>query len=417
MTSVASSDWKRTLAPWYLAEFLHSFSVTVYSTGAYFYASERLGATPAQCLWLSAGWGLSYVFISLLAGVLSERWGARRLIVGMGTACGLTALAGLTTVYLPAARSLWGLFLAMAAFNLTANQLWPALESAITRSPGSVPLSRRVAGYNLTWGSSSFAAIFCIPYIKAASWSMIFILPAAGCLAGAAVAHFLAVPQESIGTRPEGTEQRGSAPGASRLRAQRLLHMAWVGNAMSYVALNVLVPVLPVIVRLSGATTASAAAVLISVWSLTRTAGFLLTWRWTSWQYSVRWLLGAYLVLMISFAAMLLAPQNTALLLAAEATFGASAALLYSSSLYYAMHVSSGAGGHAGVHEALIGVGVTIGPLAGALAGAASTGAPGSIPPATIAAVCGVLGAGFAALVALGLRAGRRPADAPPRPA
>ena len=411
--SIGASDWKRTLAPWYLAEFLHSYGVTIYSTCVYFYAVERFGASPAQCLWLSAGGGLIYVFISLLAGHLSEIWGARRLLVRMGGGCAFTALAGLATLYLPAARSLWWLFLAMTAFNLTANQLWPAFESAVTRSPASAPLSRRVAAYNLTWASSSFAGFFCAPYVKAAGWTLVFVLPAGICLAAAGVVHFLAIRQEEIGPSAAQTEPEASSEAAAvKRRARTLLHMAWIGNAMSYVAIFVLIPVLPTIVRIAGVSTALGAAVLISVWTLARAAGFLLTWHWTGWHYSVRWMLGAYLLMAISFIVVLSLPQVSVVLLAAQALFGLAVALLYSSSLYYAMHVSSGAGGHAGVHEALIGLGAAVGPLAGALAGGGSTAAPGRIPPAIVLAVGMVLAAGFAAAAALGLRAGPRSATA-----
>jgi MFS family permease len=407
---------RRTLLPWYAAEFVHSFSVTVYTICVYFYAENQLHATPTQCLWLSAGWGFTYVFFALLAGHWSEKWGPRRLIARMGIGSGLTALLGLVLLHpalfhIEGIANLWVLFLAMTAFNFTCNQLWPPLESAITRSPGKMALSTRMALYNLTWGASNFLGFFCAPYVRGFGWNFIFIIPALGCLLAVGIVIWRAIPQSMILAEhvPDDAPTEAPDPRIAR-RATTLLHMAWIANAMAYVAINVVTPVLPTVVRISGVTAALATAVIVSSWSLMRSVGFVITWRWTGWHYSVRWLLGAFAVMGLSFATILVYPGNIPVLLAAEAVFGLTIALLYSASLYYAMHVSSGSGGHAGIHEALIGLGIGIGPTAGALAGASGGGQDsGRIAPGTILAVGGVLTAGFIALCVLGAKAGKKP--------
>ena len=65
----------RSLLPWYSAEFLASYAATLFITGCYDWAEKGIGATPSERLWLSALWGLEYIFISLFAGRLSEKWG------------------------------------------------------------------------------------------------------------------------------------------------------------------------------------------------------------------------------------------------------------------------------------------------------------------------------------------------------
>jgi MFS family permease len=115
------------------------------------------------------------------------------------------------------------------------------------------------------------------------------------------------------------------------------------------------------------------AGFVTSVWGLTRAAGFLVVGKWTGWHYKARWLVGSQLALAASFLAMMIIPSMT-MLITAQIIFGLSTALIYSSSLYYAMHTSEGSGGHAGFHEALIGLGIFIGPAVGALAGGDTVG-------------------------------------------
>lgn len=401
---------RRTLGPWYAAEFLNSFAITLYSTCAYFFAEKFLHATPVQCLWLSAGWGFAYVPFALLSGYLTEKWGQRRLILRLSTGCVFTALLGLLIIIFPACQNLWMLFLAMTAVNFTCNQIWPPMESAITRTPGKMRLSTRIALYNLTWSSASFIAFFVVSYVQTLGWYAIFIIPALGFLVSTLIIFGLGIPQKLIGSQEIHNEENAAdAPPtdpAQIARARTLLHMAWIGNAMAYVAINVLIPVLPTLVKLSGVTLESTVAVIVSTWALTRFVGFFITWRWSGWHYSVRWMIASYILLMASFTAILALPANIPLLLTAEVVFGLSTALLYFASLYYAMHVSSGGGGHAGIHEALIGLGIGVGPAVGALAG--TSGDVTKIDPYTIGAVVGVLFLGLVSLIILGFRAGSK---------
>jgi MFS family permease len=158
-----------------------------------------------------------------------------------------------------------------------------------------------------------------------------------------------------------------------RDRAAVLLKMAWVGNALAYVAINVLIPVMLRLATESGVTDLAAAGAITSVWSFTRFAAFGLVWWWVGWHYNVRWLLAAQFALALTFFAMLTWHWAPALVVA-QILFGLATALVYSSSLYYAMHVSDGHGGHAGLHEALIGLGIAVGPTIGALAGTGELG-------------------------------------------
>ena len=73
----------------------------------------------------------------------------------------------------------------------------------------------------------------------------------------------------------------------------------------------------------------------------------------------------AYLALIGTFAAILMAP-NLAVLVLAQIVFGCVVGLIYYSSLFYSMDLGDTKGEHGGIHEAAIGLGNFAGPAVGA---------------------------------------------------
>jgi predicted MFS family arabinose efflux permease len=146
--------------------------------------------------------------------------------------------------------------------------------------------------------------------------------------------------------------------------AKRFLRMAWVANPFAYVAINTLIAVVPGVARRLELST-MVAGFCCSVWCFARLAAFAVLWRWNGWHYRFRWLLLAYLGLVGSFAAVVLAPSLTMLVLA-QLIFGATVGLIYYSSLFYSMDRSETKGEHGGIHEAVIGLGNCTGPAVGA---------------------------------------------------
>lgn len=405
-TITGPADW-RALSPWYLAELLNCFGCTLFTSGSYLYAKTVLGLSPADRLWLAAGWGFTYTFFALLAGWLSDRWGPQRLVFRMAILGIGSASLSLLVLFWPRMHNAWGLFATMTAYNLTCTQMWPPMESAISRMPTRVSLMTRMTIYNLIWSGAGFGALFTVGTIAQLGWHWIYVIPAISMAGVVALLVFCTMGQSTPETP---TADHTTAPAdpksdqdpALARRSTTLLHMAWLANAMAYVAITVVIPLMPTLADKAGVRSLAAVGLFQSPWALLRFVGFILMWKWTGWHYSVRWMLGAYVALAATFAVMLLSPANIVIFLTAQAIFGIAIALLYASSLYYAMHVSKGAGGHAGLHEALIGAGVAIGPMAGALAG---TGAQ-AIPSITLA-VCGVLALGFIGLAIMGARASK----------
>jgi MFS family permease len=136
-----------------------------------------------------------------------------------------------------------------------------------------------------------------------------------------------------------------------------------------------------------------------SVWFFGRFAAFALLWRWTGWHYRFRWLLGAFLLLIGSFASILLAHELW-MVVVAQVVFGFATGLIYYSSLFYSMDVGEGSSEHGGLHEAFIGAGICFGPAVGATA---LQLAPNH-PNAGTWAVSGLLACGLAGLLWLRAR-------------
>jgi MFS family permease len=397
LTAARLTD-RKTLGPWLGAEFLVSYGSTLLITGCFDWA-QKLGASAGTRLWITAAWGFAYIFVSFLGGRVAEKLGPRRAGATMCAACVGTALLGLVAL-LPSLQTIWMIPLVMLPFNVTCTMIWPALESGLTRSPGAMGLSRRTAFYNLSWGAAGFLGTFTHGVVESTSFATVFVVAAVSCGMAALVLSVWAVPASMIGAHQVPEEEAGEqelVDPAARRRAGVLLKMAWVANPLSYMAVYVLMPVMTQLCERAQIVDWRWAAMVGSIWFVVRFLGFAVLGRWKGWHYKVRWLMGPLVALGASLAAMLLVP-NAWVLVGGQVVFGFSTAVVYSASLYYAMHVSSGHGGHAAFHEAMIGVGTVVGPVIGALASMGEGGGGEVAMPRIALAVTGVLVAGILAV-------------------
>jgi hypothetical protein len=197
------------------------------------------------------------------------------------------------------------------------------------------------------------------------------------------------VPHSTVPSgRPEPASRLGFNPRPIS-RARLFLRMAWLANPFAYVAINTVVAVVPGLAR-ELQLTPKLAGFFCSIWFFARMGTFLLLWLWTGWHYRLRWFLGAYLLLIASFATILLVPRLEAVVLA-QITFGTALGLVYYSSLFYSMNVGESLGEHGGFHEAAIGAGLFAGPAIGAVTLRLLPQYPGSSAWAVSLALCGGL--------------------------
>ncbi len=405
--SVRSGDqqqptFRRNLLPWYAVEAVASFATSLFSTGIFFFVIDVLHLPLEVNLWLSCVGGAAYVPGALLGGRLADRIGPRPTMQIMCVVSIFTALSGLFGVY---TRNPAWFFGAVALFNFSSTMIWPALESALTRSASPMGMSRRMTVYNLSWSFGALVALAVGGSIATVfTWPGVFMAAAGAFVLCVLMARYWAIPANEIAAHhaAQAAEKHSAAPGdetvAAGRRAATFLYMAWLGNGLSYVGVNILMPVMPRLVLAAGIRSYALGTALAATSYLTRFLGFLLTWFWTRWHYRARWQLLAYGALATSFLWMLLSPNLPALIIGGMA-FGLATAMLYAASLYYSMHVSSGAGQHAGIHEAVLGVGVVLGPMVAAL-----VGGPADLP-AKAAAAGIIFAAGGAGLLFLTLRA------------
>ncbi len=340
----------------YLVVLINSYAAVYYSNFLFFYVRDHFGFSGLENLLLAALSGFVYIFAAWQGGAYAERFGyVRGLYVGlMGVAISLAA--GLLW------DSVVGQVVVFAAWTVSICFTWPAL-SAIVSENGGARLSVMVGIYNITWAVSAAVAYFTAGLLlERLGMASLFWLPL--CLVALQVALvFLAGRLQQKGETVAPVAIEATETGRPT-NSRRLLHMAWLANPLSYVAINTLLPLIPSISVSLGLST-GAAGILCSVWMFARLAAFVILWRWTGWHYHIAWLIGAFAVMAVCFAGFV-HPRSVPMLLAAQVGFGLSIGLIYYSSLFYSMNASEEKGTHGGLHEAIIGTGLFVGPACGA---------------------------------------------------
>ena len=369
----------------YTIEGIGSFAATFYFTYLYFFFRDLYGFSDRQNLLLAAGVGAVYVVGSWQAGRFAQRRGCfTALKVGFGV-----VTVGLAVGLL--LHSLIGQIVVACAVNFGVCFIWPSLEALVSEGdPGEVP--HAVGIYNITWAVTNAAATFIGgSLIKQFGYAVLFCLPLVLMGLQLAMIHWL----KKIHPQPDaGNVSATAAPPAPAAVAQarNFQRLALLSNPAAYVAINTLIAVLPGIASKFHVST-MLAGFMLSLWCFSRVVTFVVLWRWTGWHYRFRWLVTSFLLLIASFATILVAP-NLAVVMVAQIIFGMVIGLIYYSSLFYSMDASDTKGEHGGIHEAAIGIGNCLGPAIGA---SALWLAPG-IPTMGAWAVSGLLTLGFGGL-------------------
>jgi hypothetical protein len=167
---------------------------------------------------------------------------------------------------------------------------------------------------------------------------------------------------------------------------------------MAYMAAHVFSASLPTLAaRLH--LTQTEAGLWLGWWNWMRTASFVALWYWSGWHYRFGLFLAGFLAVISGFLGIMLGTHLGTVVIA-QLAFGAGIALIYYSSLFYAMDGSQSHGEQGGTHEALIGLGMGGGPLVTGVALAWTND-----PRWGAAAVAVALGLGLATTVRIHVRA------------
>jgi predicted MFS family arabinose efflux permease len=405
---------RRLKTGYFVLEGLNSFATVYYFYYFYFFMQKAFGFGNQANLLLAALNGATYAVCAWGGGRFAQRFGYFRALK-LGFVIMILALALGSRL-----NSALGHTLVMCVTVVGMSFTWPTLEALVSEGESRTGLQQMVGLYNVVWAAAAALANFCGgAMLDKFGLNSLFYVPIVVQLGQLALTFWLESQARPAGLLPPATEGRGAlgADQAARVlhtstqplphplpaaQVQSFLRMAWLANPFAYIAINTLLATLPgIALHLKLSTTL--AGFCCSVWCFARLASFVALWPWSGWHYKFRWLLLAYVGLVGSFAAILLAPR-LAVLVIAQLFFGAAIGLIYYSSLFYSMDLSQSKGEHGGIHEAVIGLGNFAGPAVGAAALQFVPRSPNSGALAvTLLLLCGLGG------LAVIWRSGRRP--------
>lgn len=384
----------RRLKPWFFAlEGLNSFAVVYFLNYLFFLLRDQYGFGNRENLAVCAVHGLCYTLASWQAGRFAQRFGYfTALRTGLLLMVASLCLGSLVEPVLIKV-------LLVVVWTAGMCCMWPALEALVTEGETERGVARMVGIYSVTWAATAAAAnftggamfdhlgsrsIYWVPVgIHGVQWVILRWVETRPEARRLAQAH---EPPAPVTHAPE--------PAALQqpLKPKVFLWMGWFCNPFAYVAVSTLSAVIPHLAGRFGLS-ATQSGLLFSLWMFVRIAAFAVFWHWTRWHYRFRWLLAAFVALVIGFMGMVLAPLFW-MAMAAQVFLGVALGLIYYSSLFYSMDLGDTRGEHGGLHEAALGVGVFVGPAIGA---SALQVAPG-LPNAGMWTVSGLLILGLAGL-------------------
>lgn len=404
------------LAECYLVEALNAYGTTVFFLGVFFHARLLHGFSDTANLLLAATQGAAYVFATRAGGRFADRVGPDRSVA--------LGLAGMVLALLVGwqSRQDGALFAAVALYSASTALTWPALEAAIARAPGRLPLARRTGLYNVTWSFSGSVGFFAGGALFAYDPDAVFWAPLAAHaleLAGLAARSWTLrtdtarlggirlktdIPAPAIGTAEGRREAAAANPGTEAHIGTslppdahaRFLKAAWLANGLSYFLFGAFAALAPSLGERLGLGP-RLAIWMVSAYLFARSASFFLSWIWSGWEYSRAWLGAALLLPPAAFAGFFFAPSPR-VAIGALAVLGGMAGLAYAASLHASLDREGHEGEGGGLHEWVIGLGILLGPLAGALGLRLPNGIAGAGALVTALAAAAAL-AGLAALV------------------
>jgi predicted MFS family arabinose efflux permease len=369
----------------------NSMATTYFFYYLYFYTQDQFGFGQLQNFGLAALLGVVYAIFAFRAGRFAQRAGYfASLRLGLGLMTAAILLCSRVT-------ALWPALALIVAGNIGMCFTWPSLESLLCEGETHARLRSLVGLYNASWAVAG-ALAYCTGGAMQKSWGRqsMFFVPAALLFLEMTFSWWL---EKQAGKLPDQARDNPVsliAPAAERraspVSSRTFLRMAWLANPLAYLTINTIIASIPTLARHLHLSEARA-GVICSIWFFSRAGAFLLLWLWPGWHYRFRFLAGAFALMVLCFAGMLLASAIWVLVLS-QAVLGLALGLIYYSSLFYSMDVGETKGEHAGIHEAAIGAGNCCGP---AIAGAALLLFPAHPSSGTLA-VCLLLFCGLGGL-------------------
>jgi len=346
-------------AGYFLLEGLNSFASAFFFNHLLFHLRDHHGFTQLDTLWLLAAFGTVYAVSSVGAGRFAQRFGYfTSLTIGFG---GLMVAVGVGWAW----PALVGQLAAAGVWSVAICFTWPVLEALCSEFETPERLPDRLGLYNVVWSVLQAVGV-AVGGIAVAMLGpkTLYIVPL--IVYGIQLAHLPWLHRQRgryLAKHHGGSHKPPAHPPGGPIHFQT---MAWIANPLAYMAANVLTASLPALAQQLHLSQAEA-GVWLGLWNWVRSAGFLALWYWTGWHYRFGLFLAGFCAVIGGFLGTMLAP-SVAVAVAAQAGLGLGIALVYYSSIFYAMDGSDSHGEQGGTHEALIGLGLGGGPALTGLA-------------------------------------------------
>ncbi len=346
-------------------EAANSLSTTYFFYYLYFFTKARYQFVAIQNLWLAAVLGLLYGIGSYFGGGFAHR-------LGYYSAVRIGIVSMLVSFFTCAfVASTWWAVVGLAMIgSVGMGFTWPGIEALVSEGETPARLPALLGLYNFIWSIAGAISFFSGGAIMEKFGARsIFFIPSALLLGEFILINYIEKaadhqPAVSTETTPSLLHALNRKGYRSPVPPKKFLSMAWLANPMAYLALNTVIATVPPSLAARMSFFARHRGFhLLGPGSSLAVGDFL--WRCAFgpvWHYRFSYLaFNAYLALVISFAAILLAP-NAWVLASAQILFGIALGLIYYSSLFYSMDVGENKGEHGGIHEAAIGFGNGAGP-------------------------------------------------------
>ena len=347
-------------------EGLNSFGTVFYFNYLYFRMRDGFGFGNKRNLALAASLGLVYTFAAWQTGKFAQR---RGYFAALKTGYVIMALALAAGLALNLVLKCAWVEIAIAIVVTTGMCfIWPTLEAFVSDGETAEQLPRMVGIYNVVWALTAALAYFTGgSLINVFGYKIIFALPLTVVLGMLALSfwlqgHAAEMAREAVENATH-SPPKPHQPGSPN--AKVFLRMAWLANPFAYIAIQTLIAVIPGIAA-KFHLSPMMAGFACTLWYFIRVGAFVALWHWPGWHYRFHWLAAAFVLLIVSFAAIFMA-SNLVVLIVAQIFLGAAIGLIYYSSLFYSMDAGDTKGEHGGIHEAAIGMGNCVGPAIGAL--------------------------------------------------
>jgi MFS family permease len=352
---------RRLKSGYFVLEGLNSFATVYYFYYFYFFMQTVYGFGNKANLALAALNGAVYAVMAWQGGNFAQRFGYfTALKTGFVIMMGELAVGSQL-------HSAGGHIVVMAVTVVGMCFTWPTLEALVSEGETRAGVQRMVGIYNMTWAGAGAVSYFIGgAMLEKLGPRSLFYVPVGIQIIQLSLTLWLesqapkAAPASVTESAPSVPDPHPHPAATTKV----FLRLAWLANPFAYIAINTLIAVIPGVAKRMDLST-MLAGFCCSIWCFSRLGAFFVLWRWNGWHYRFRWLLVSYLVMVGTFAAILLVP-NLAVLILAEIIFGCVAGLIYYSSLFYSMDLGDTKGEHGGIHEAAIGLGNFAGPAVGA---------------------------------------------------